>query len=123
MSFEEAFLEMAELYLEERFDHEDLIEESQKLTEDIKVYIDKNEELENLYLEKIQLYENLERLYKQAMRIRIFIPTFNIASQYNIESNSYSVQGMFGGILFEKFEVQTVFSFPLGVGLSIGVQF
>lgn len=121
-TMEEAFLAVSKLYLEERFDHEDLIKEVEELPEKIDTYIEKNEILNQKNKELILEYENLDRLYRKELRPRVFTPFLSLGYHFDIENNTNNFHGAFGGFLFETISLQTIISYPLGIGVSIGVQ-
>lgn len=129
-SAEDAFLEMAKLYLEERFDHEDLIKEAGLLTASVKRYTEKVENLTSKnhsllgdYKQLELLHDDLIRLYEKKIKARPFTPTLNLGYIHNIETNDSIFLGSAGGVLFEKISLQTTFTYPFGVGVTIGVQF
>lgn len=129
-TMEEAFIEMAKLYLEERFDHEDLIKETNALTISVRDYTERVEDLTNKnftllgnYKQLEVLHDDLIRLYEQVVKKTPFTPTLNLGYIYNIENNESMFIGSLGGTIFERVSLQTIFTYPFGVGISIGVQF
>ncbi len=118
----EAYLEMSKLYLEERYDLEELqltvtplLDSIEQYKKDVKGLEDSNEIL-------IQDYKDLEILYKDKSKVRVFQPTISLGVQQGgIGEIHFHVS--FGGILFEKIMLQTMISYPFALGISIGVQF
>lgn len=122
MTFEEAYVQMAKMYLEERFDHEDLIISAQTLVKQVESFRHENLKLYDLYKEQQEQYKNLDSLYQEALRKRFIIPSMHLGALYDIEEQQVQVQGMFGVIVLERFSVHTLLQFPFAVGMSVGVQ-
>lgn len=122
MSFEEAYVYMSKMYLEERFDHEDLLEEVDKLTQSIDSYIEKNQALREKNTNIQEQYEELSNLYEEEARTVFFTPTLQVGLQQNLGKNT--IQGHFGlgGRIYETFHANLLVSFPLSIGLMIGVE-
>lgn len=114
-TIEDSFLEMSKLYLEERFDHEDLLEVSENLTLNINKYKKEIENLNFLYEKSIKENEQLKDLYKEKSKVKIVVPSFGISA---ISSKVFSFDA--GIILFERFQITTVLSYPLAFGLRFG---
>lgn len=120
---EEAFLEMSKLYLEEKWDHEDLLEESKNLLLSIDSYKKKVDELEISYELVIADNKNLSDLYKKANRIRLVMPKLAIKGIYSIENEEFSGALLLGIELFEKVDIVTEIGYPFSIGLQIGISF
>ena len=112
----EAFLEMSRLYLEERFDHEDLLTSVDSLEKTIERYRKENVELLDLYRDANKEKEELSDLYKTKSRVKTILPSFGMAYSF---SNQFDFD--FGVLLFEKFQVSTVISYPFEMGLRVGI--
>ncbi len=122
MTFEEAYIHMAKMYLEERFDHEDLIISAQTLVKQVESFRHENQKLYDLYVQRGEQYKNLSSLYEEALRKRFIIPSMHIGALYGIEEQQVQVQGMFGVIVLERLSFHTLLQFPFAVGMSVGVQ-
>lgn len=112
----EAFLRMSKLYLEERFDHEDLLESIDPLKKSIETYKDNYEKLDSLYKTAIKDRDDLLDLLKEKNKIKIVKPSFGISATLN-ETFSFDA----GIILLEKVQVSTILSYPYSIGIRIGV--
>ena len=121
MTAEEAFCKMSKLYLEERWDHEDLIEKSQSLSESIDSYISEINELKNKNKNLISEYEKVIDLYSTAIKTKMFTPYIGLSLESDIESNLFGVGISFGGILFEKVLVQTSVLYPWSFQLGLNI--
>jgi hypothetical protein len=119
-SVEESFKEMAVLYLEERWDHEDLLKETELLLQEIKDYQSSVKQVQDLYEETLISYEELKKLYEKETRPDFLSPVLAFSLTIPFE---YTFTGSvsFGILLMEKFQVNTIISYPLGLGLSLGL--
>ena len=121
MTAEEAFYEMSKLYLEERWDHEELIEKSQSLSESIDSYISEINELKNKNKNLISDYEKVIDLYSTAIKTKMFTPYIGLSLESDIESNLFGGGITFGGVLFEKILVQTSILYPWSFQLGLNI--
>ena len=121
MTAEEAFYEMSKLYLEERWDHEDLIEKSQSLSESIDSYISEINELKSKNKNLISEYEKIIDLYSTTTKTKMFIPYVGLNLESDIESNLFGGGITFGGMIFEKILVQTSILYPWSFQLGLNI--
>ncbi len=121
-TMEEAFLTMAKLYLEESYDHGELLEETEKLTEEIEKYKTLVQEKENLYIEQLENYNDLKKTYEKTLKPEGIIPSLNIGMQYSLEDTSKHFHVQLGVILFERINFYTIVSYPPSIGISLGAQ-
>lgn len=121
MTAEEAFCEMSKLYLEERWDHEELIEKSQALSKSIDSYISEINDLKSKNKNLISDYEKVIDLYSTATKTKMFSPYIGLSLESNIESNLFGVGISFGGILFEKVLLQTSVLYPWSFQLGLNI--
>ena len=121
MTLEQAFCEMSRLYLEERWDHEELIEKSQTLSESVDTYIIEINKLKAKNKEIISDYEKIVNLYSTATKTKVFEPYIGFAVESDMESNLFGGGFTFGGVLFEKFMVQTNILYPWSLQLGLNI--
>lgn len=121
MTAEEAFYEMSKLYLEERWDHEELIEKSQDLSESIDAYISEINELKEKNKELISNYEKAMSLYSTATKVKVFKPYIGLNIESNLESELFGGGITFGGLLFEKIIIQTSVLYPWSFQLGLNI--
>lgn len=119
----DAFLTVSRLYLEERWDHEDLINDTDNLLKEIEEYKKSNDSLELLYKEAIEKGKEISDLYKEKSRTKLVSPELVLGSSYVFKEGTILMNLMIGAEFFEKFKVYTNIGFPFSVGLSIGVSF
>lgn len=112
----EAFLKMSELYLEERFDHEDLLDSIDPLKKSIDTYKDNYEKLDSLYKAAIKDRDDLLDLLKEKNKIKIVQPSFGVSASLN---KTFSFDA--GIIFLEKLQVSTILSYPYSIGIRFGV--
>lgn len=119
MTIEDAYLTMAQLYLEERFDHEETLSSVESLTQSVEEYVAEvqklNEEVDNLQSDNATLISMLEESNKtDNMSI---LGSISLGTQ---QDRSYYGQAAFGVLLFEQWTVQGEVSTPLRFGIRIG---
>jgi len=114
----EAFLEMSKLYLEERYDHQELLDSIEGLKETVEDYKQKNDELNAVVSELNTKNTELASLYKEKSRPSLFTP---IAGLSVTTENTVSID--FGVNVLDKVDISTVISYPFAAGLRIGVEF
>lgn len=112
----DAFLNMSQLYLEERFDHEDLLAASKKTRETLQVYLNKTQALTKLYEKALTDKSDLVALLEKKSKTQAVVPVFGLAASFD---NTFSAD--FGVLIFEKFQLSTVVSYPMAVGLRVGI--
>lgn len=115
---EEAFLEMASLYLEERFDHENLI----KATEDLEIllneYIEDNFRLANSLLEHQNKSQAIIKTYEStAFKKRIVSPIFGVHIDTELKFR-FDV----GVELFELIQINGIYEYPKSFGVRLGFR-
>lgn len=121
MTLEEAYVQMAGLYLEERYDLEEALKEIDDLTEEVSDYI---VEVEDLQKEVDILQEEnaeLRELYEKERRSQFLRPVASIGA--GIDDSFHYVQGSFGIQLFESWFATTDIQYPFRLGISIGRTF
>lgn len=113
----EAFLEMSKLYLEERFDHEDLLSSVENLKTSYEQVKQEKSDLDNLYKDAIKDRDELSDLLSKESRPKFISPSIGISGTTN-----YTFSMDAGIILLEKIQISTILSGdPLAIGLRIGV--
>jgi len=122
MTLEEAYENMASLYLEERYDLEEALAEIDKLTSEAEEYIEEVNRLE----EEVDILQNdneeLQDLYDRETRDEAISILFDIG--FGIESDlSYFLSTSFGVQLFDTWYGQIQVSYPIRIGLSLGREF
>lgn len=122
-SFEEAFVEMAKLYLEERFDHEDILVVVNDLNLKVEYYMKRVDELNTKNNSLSERYANLNDLYKRKAEKDLFKPSMSLGYVLNMTNMSSTYLLSFGGTVYNRISLHTILSYPLGLGISIGVQF
>jgi len=121
MTIDEAYIEMGTLYLEERFDHEDLIESTETLLEDIKSYEKSIFDLQTLYANTLVDYKDLNKLYKIAIKKKFIIPKLSVGAGLDLNYKP-TIDFLLGISIFEKFDVYTKIGYPFSLGIQIGVS-
>ena len=120
---EQAFLEMSKLYLEERFDHEELLGQTENLLASIENY---KSEVQN-YMEKNTLLvkenDELVALYKKLSRVRLVTPRLALRGGFSLDTEEPLIGVSAGVEVLEKLTIMTEVSYPLSLGLQIGVSF
>jgi hypothetical protein len=123
-TLEEAFKTMSILYLEEKWDHEDLIEESEALLEKVTIYQESVSSIQRDYDSLLQSYSDLNILYKEKAKITFFKPEFILSAGMTLmDEIPFTIGLQLGGELLEKFSIYTELRYPLSIGLSLGVTF
>lgn len=120
---EEAFLEMSKLYLEERLDYEELLNQMDPLLSSLKSYEKQVEDLKLAYEDSLKKERELANLYKQASKVTLVAPSLLTGVYYQFEEANLSASLSFGVSLLEKFHVYTTLSYPISIGLQVGVTF
>lgn len=123
MSFEEAYVEMAKLYIEERFDHEKLIEQTTELIAKSKEFEEISVKLQALQNELVQKNEEISNLYKKLNRVHpvYFLTTAGVST--NAFAKIDSIDLGFGLELFETWVAVVEVSYPWCFGFKAGVKF
>lgn len=123
MTLEEAYIEMARLYLEERYDHEDLIEATERQTTSVSSYIVANKELRDQYQDLLVDYNNLvEEMNKEIKSVPLkgFVGMeVDFEEQFTIMKPSI----LLGGVVFERVLVTTRVGYPWSLGIGVGFTF
>jgi hypothetical protein len=115
----EAFLEMSKLYLEERFDHEDLLNVVDDLKSNYTKVKQEKSDLDDLYKDAIKDRDDLSDLLSKKSKPKFVSPSVGISGLTN-----YTFSVDVGIVLLEKIQVSTILSGnPLAIGLRIGVIF
>lgn len=122
MTIEEAYQEMASLYLEERYDLEEALDNIDNLTEEVEEYVveveDLQEEVDTLQEEN----EKLNELYEKEIRTDIVSPIASVG--FGIEGDtSYYGSVSVGLQFFESWFITADVSYPVRLGIGIGRTF
>lgn len=119
-TIEQAYIQMAELYLEERFDHEDLITHTQTLLRQIQDY--KNSIIQYSQSQEILIgkQKELTSLLEARSKTTLVAPVLGLQASYNFEAMQVSI--LAGVRLFEKIDLMTQLGYPLSFGLYLGVR-
>lgn len=120
-TIEEAYQEVSKLYLEERWDHEDLIKANQDLLPQIDVVNSGTNDLAVLQDSSIQKSKELNTLYETKARPAFLRPLIAIGSNMNFFTNDLSIDLLAGVLILDKVEVSTKLSYPLSFGIQLGV--
>lgn len=124
LSIEEAYQQIAQMYLEERYDLQESLDIIDSLNKEIDEYIEKVsdyiEKVDNLNLEKDELIKLLEEKNKPK-----FISPFLLIGGGVEDINPYSlfVDIQAGIILFERWTLTTILEFPFRIGIGGGIIF
>lgn len=123
MTFEEAYIEMSKLYIEERLDHEALIVQTQDLIAKSKEFEEASVHLQTLQKELSDKNEELSNLYKKLNRVHpiYFMTTVGLSTNTFKEVDSIDVG--FGIEFFEMWIAMIEVSYPWSFGAKIGVRF
>ena len=123
MSFEEAYIEMAKLYIEERADHEKLIEQTAELVAKSKEFEEVSAKLKTLQDELVQKNEEISNLYRRLNRVHpvYFLTTAGISTDTFAKVSSIDLG--FGLELFESLVAIVEVSYPWCFGFKAGVKF
>ena len=124
MTFEEAYIEMSKLYIEERLDHEALIAQTQDLIAKSKEFEEASVELQALQKELAEKTEELSNLYKKLGRVHpvYFLTTAGITTGTLFQTVD-SINVGFGVELFETWLTILEVSYPWTFGVKVGVRF
>ena len=120
LTLEEAYSEMARLYLEEKWAHEELIEQTNDLIEKSENYKTSSEEMTCLYQELLEKYDSLVASYEKKTKKTFFIPLISAGLGYNITQETMTYTAGFGIMIYEKMFFKTHISYPWEVRLEVG---
>lgn len=121
MTLEEAYVQMAGLYLEERYDLEEALGEIDNLTEEVSKYIVEVEDLQREVDLLQQENAELRRLYEEERKPIFIRPIASIGA--GVEDTMNYVIGSFGIQLLEDWYATTDVQYPLRLGVSVGRTF
>lgn len=128
VTLEEAYYEMAKLYLEERFDHEKLISSSEKMIKEYEEYSSLNDRLKEenkVLLEKYEKtlsdYEDLLSLYREKNKREFLRPLLGAGYIRNFEGKDSLTLGL-GAMVNERYVLHTsvgLDSISIGFGMAL----
>ena len=121
MTLEDAFLRVSVLYLEEKWDHEDLIISSEDLLLDIKSYKDSISVLQDLNKTVQDQKDDLVILYEEKTKRAFITPKLGFGAEIDL-NNNLSFDLLIGASIFEKIDIYTKIGYPLSFGVQIGVS-
>lgn len=123
MTLEEAYIEMAKLYIEERADHEKLIEDTQAIIEKANSFEVVSDELQTLKNDLIEKDNNIIDLYKKLNQKRFFTPVV----MFGVGTDSFKqIDHLSFGLGCEFFESTSLIfevTHPWSINLKVGVKF
>ena len=122
-TLEEAYVEMARLYLEERWDHEELLAKADELTVQVDDYVRENESLRVQYNALLNDYARLAELLEEKNKL---VPIQGILGIGATLSEKFSVMSptiRIGAFIYEKILIETQLSYPFSLGFSAGFIF
>ena len=122
-TLEEAYVEMARLYLEERWDHEDLIDKADDLTREIDIYIDENRALRESYSKLLKDYEKLNSLLEAKSKVVPVQGFLGINASFSERFSVLTPSLKAGVFLFEKVMLETSLGYPWSLGIGAGFVF
>ena len=114
LTLEEAYIEMARLYLEERWDHEKLLEESALLTKELDIYIEENKQLRAQYNKLLTSYTKIDELYTELTKVKPMSSIITGNASYDLVNRNVNLALTGGWCFYEVLDVtaglSTVFS-------------
>lgn len=105
LTLEEAYVEMARLYLEERWDHEELLEEASLLAKELDVYIEENKQLRSQYNALITSYTKIDELYAELTKVDPISSIITGNASYDIMSKNINLTIAGGCSIFEVLDI------------------
>lgn len=123
MTIEDAYVEMAKLYIEERADHEKLISQTEDLVEKAKKYEEVSNELNNIKSDIIDKDNEIINLYKKLNQKRFLAPLFMLGVKTEGFKKVDGVSIAAGVEIFERASLFVEMSYPWSIGLKAGVKF
>ena len=123
MTFEQAYIAMSKLYIEERIDHEALIAQTENLVLQAKEFEAASVKLKELQSELVAKEEEIASLYKKLNRIHPVYFLFTGGVSTNEFKAVDSIDIGFGAELFEYLVVIAEVSYPWSLSLKAGVRF
>ena len=113
-TLEEAYIEMARLYLEERWDHEKLLEETSLLTKELNIYIDENKTLRAQYNKLIMSYAKIDELYTELTKVKPMSNVITGNASYDLVNRNVNLAVTGGWCFYEVLDItaglSTIFS-------------
>lgn len=123
MSLEEAYVEMARLYLEERYDHEELIAATERQSTSVSSYIIANQELRKQYQSLLKDYNLLVESMQTEIKGNPLRGFLGIEVDFEEKFSIMKPSILVGCCLFERFLITTRFSYPWSIGIGLGTTF
>lgn len=123
-TFEEAYVEMAKLYIEEKADCDRLLKETEELTQRVKEYEAASGDVEKLQTELIQKNEEINSLYAKISKGQQF--NFVVTAGLSVNNTFDKIVGMtvgFGVELFGRWLLMADAAYPLSFTFRTGIRF
>lgn len=105
LTLEEAYIEMARLYLEERWDHEKLLEETALLTKELDIYIEENKQLRAQYNKLLTSYTKIDELYAELTKIKPMSSIIIGNASYDMLNKGVSLSVTGGWCFYEVLDI------------------
>ena len=104
-TLEEAYIEMARLYLEERWDHEKLLEESALLTKELDIYIEENKQLRAQYNKLLTSYTKIDELYTELTKVKPMSNVITGNASYDMLNKGINLSVTGGWCFYEVLDI------------------
>ncbi len=105
LTLEEAYIEMARLYLEERWDHEKLLEESALLTKELDIYIEENKQLRAQYNKLLTSYTKIDELYAELTKVKPMSSIITANASYDLVNRNVNLALTGGWCFYEILDI------------------
>lgn len=105
LTLEEAYIEMARLYLEERWDHEKLLEESALLTKELDIYIEENKQLRAQYNKLLTSYTKIDELYTELTKVKPMSGIITGNASYDLVNRNVNLAVTGGWCFYEILDI------------------
>lgn len=105
LTLEEAYIEMARLYLEERWDHEKLLEESALLTKELDIYIEENKQLRAQYNKLLTSYTKIDELYTELTKVKPMSNVITGNASYDLVNRNVNLALTGGWCFYEVLDI------------------
>lgn len=123
MTIEEAYCEMAKLYIEEKVDHEKLIAQTQDLIEKAQQYEEASQKVISLKETLIDYEKKLAELYKKLAKRPFVSPIVLLGATTSTFDKIDSVSLSAGVEVSDSFIVLAEAHYPWSFGLNFGMRF
>ena len=115
-TLEEAYIEMARLYLEERWDHEKLLEETSLLTKELNIYIEENKTLRTQYNNILMSYAKIDELYAELTKVKPISSVITGSMSYDMINRATYLNIGGGWNLYEILDITAGLSTSFSLG-------